>query len=182
MKRRTENLRQKLSIATGGMPLKECFRSGGSPTLNVSPKIWSSVVCEYLIRLPWPNRELFPNFKRSHHWRTYRHLEKSYRETCWKLTLVQTGASPSGIPNPLPMSITFHPPDRRKRDDDGIIGAFKNGRDGIADALGVDDAIFKPTYEIGDVVRGGCVMVHVCAKDTADVPIVGQVIGDRVVK
>lgn len=58
-------------------------------------------------------------------------------------------------------SITFFPPDRRKRDDDGMIGAFKNGRDGVADALGSDDHKFRPTYCFGEPVKGGRIEVTI---------------------
>jgi len=116
---------------------------------------------EYLIRLPWPPKELTPNYKRSHHWTAYAPKAKKYRETCWKETLAITGASPSGLSKPLPMLITFHPPDRRHRDDGGIIGSFKNGRDGVADALGMDDKHFRPTYEFADPKKGGCILVHI---------------------
>lgn len=44
----------------------------------------------------------------------------------------------------LPITITFCP--RRAMDDDNIIASFKAGRDGIADALGIDDNLFIPTY------------------------------------
>ena len=36
----------------------------------------------------------------------------------------------------------FHPPDRRKRDDDNLKASLKHARDGIADALGIDDNRF----------------------------------------
>lgn len=45
----------------------------------------------------------------------------------------------------LPITITFCP--RRAMDDDNIIASFKAGRDGIADALGIDDNLFVPTYK-----------------------------------
>lgn len=120
---------------------------------------------ERLIRLPWPDKRLNPNFKRSNHWTAYRKVEAAYREMCWGLTLEQTGASPSGLPERIPMTITFHPPDKRHRDRDNMISSFKQGQDGIADALGVDDKRFEPTYEFGEKVKGGCVLVHVRAAE-----------------
>ena len=47
---------------------------------------------------------------------------------------------------PIPVRITFYPPDARRRDDDNMIGSFRAARDGIADALGVDDRRFRPHY------------------------------------
>ena len=59
------------------------------------------------------------------------------------------------------MTIRFYPPDARLRDDDGIIGAFKHARDGIADALRVDDHRFRPEYHFMDPAKPGRVEVEV---------------------
>jgi hypothetical protein len=48
----------------------------------------------------------------------------------------------------LELSLNFYPRDRRKRDDDNLIASFKSGRDGIADALGVDDVNFLTTARL----------------------------------
>ena len=57
--------------------------------------------------------------------------------------------------------IDFCPPDRRHRDDDNIIAAFKAGRDGLADALGVDDKRFRiHSWVKSDPVRGGMVKIR----------------------
>ena len=39
--------------------------------------------------------------------------------------------------------VDFYPPDKRRRDDDNVIAAFKAGRDGLADALRIDDSRFR---------------------------------------
>lgn len=117
----------------------------------------------YMIRLPWPPTQLTPNFKRRNHWRKYAPFIKHYRNECWGETLRVTGARPSGLSKPLYMSIHFYPPDRRHRDDDGMIGAFKAGRDGMSDALGVDDKHFKPSYHVEPPLKGGCVLVQIHA-------------------
>jgi crossover junction endodeoxyribonuclease RusA len=110
------------------------------------------------VELPWPPKELMPNFKRRKHWSVYRPFIKSYREDCAWLTKkarVRLGVGDM----PILLTITFNPPDRRRRDDDGVIGAFKHGRDGVADALGVDDHLFRPSYDFGEPVKGGRVVV-----------------------
>jgi len=43
---------------------------------------------------------------------------------------------------PLHLWLDFYPPCNRKHDDDNLTASFKAGRDGIADALGVDDNRF----------------------------------------
>ena len=53
--------------------------------------------------------------------------------------------------------IDFYPPDRRHRDDDNMISAFKAGRDGVADALGINDKRFRihpyVKTEIGGMIK-----------------------------
>lgn len=108
--------------------------------------------------LPWPPKQLTPNFKRRKHWSVYRPHEKAYRHACWALAKEAKLAVAAGDV-PVLIEVTFYPPDHRKRDDDGMIGAFKNGRDGLADALGIDDNLFRPTYRIAEPVKGGRVVV-----------------------
>lgn len=107
-----------------------------------------------IVQLPWPPPQLTPNAKRRKHWRVYQPTAKRYRETCAWLT---KAARVRGVI----VGITFCPPDRRKRDDDGMIGAFKAGRDGVADALGCDDHAFRPTYRFAEPRKGGAVLVEI---------------------
>lgn len=117
------------------------------------------------IELPWPPKELTPNAKRRKHWSVYRKPAANYRELCFWLTVQHLRAeglaiSPSGL---RIHSVTFYPPDRRCRDDDGMIGAFKAGRDGVADALGVDDHTFRPQYHFAEPVKNGRVVIVIGA-------------------
>ncbi len=90
------------------------------------------------ISLPFPPSILSPNSRA--HWREKAKAAKKYRHDCFML------AKSVGIkdvpPGKLHLWIDFYPPDRRKRDDDNIAAAFKSGRDGIAEALGIDDSRF----------------------------------------
>jgi len=61
---------------------------------------------------------------------------------------------------PISFALMFYPPDKRKRDDDGLVAAFKAARDGIADALKVDDSRFVTTFSVAPVV-GGMVKVKI---------------------
>ena len=115
---------------------------------------------ETQIALPWPPKELTPNFKRRKHWSVYRPFTRSYRETCALLTKSARNRAGGSIGSRI-VAITFYPPDRRKRDDDGIISAFKAGRDGVADGLGVDDHTFRPAYYFDGPVKGGQVVVSI---------------------
>lgn len=59
------------------------------------------------------------------------------------------------------LSIEFCPPDKRRRDDDNMLASFKSGRDGVADALGVDDNKFVTSFEVCSPVQDGAVIVTI---------------------
>lgn len=97
-----------------------------------------------IVTCPWPPSALLPNDKRRKHWSRAIVPTKEYRSACYWLAKAALGRRrfrwQPGI------SVAFYPPDARRRDDDGMIGAFKAGRDGIADALGTDDYRWFPAY------------------------------------
>lgn len=65
--------------------------------------------------------------------------------------------------------ITFLAPDRRARDDDNLITSFKSGRDGLADALGINDKRFRIHAWLSDeVVNCGAVRVCLTASVSLD--------------
>jgi len=62
----------------------------------------------------------------------------------------------------LHLWLDFYPPDRRHRDDDGLLSSLKAARDGIADALGIDDNRFVSHPLVREEVRkGGEVVVTI---------------------
>lgn len=118
------------------------------------------------IVLPWPDKRVTPNAKRRRHWRTYQPAIKSDRFAAHMLTLdamtdARVSAKAFEDAETIPLEVTFVPPDRRHRDDDGMIGAFKHFRDGIADALRRDDRIFRPTYKFAEAEKPGRVEVAI---------------------
>jgi crossover junction endodeoxyribonuclease RusA len=122
-----------------------------------------------IVTLPWPAKELFPNWKRAHHWRSYRPAEAQARKDGAIATLEAAGADISAFRGELEgegliaLAVRFYPPDRRYRDDDGMVGAIKNFRDGIADALKVDDRRFRCHYFFEDPAKPGRVEVELSA-------------------
>lgn len=91
------------------------------------------------LRLPWPPAELSPN--RRLHWARRAKFAKAYRERCfWETKAARTRVDWEGI---VHLWLTFVPPDRRHRDDDNMIASFKSGRDGVAQALGINDKRFR---------------------------------------
>ena len=115
------------------------------------------------IELPWPDAKLSPNAKRRSHWTKYHKTIASARKDAFFATVAALGPDRKAelVNGFLPMQIAFYPPDRRRRDDDGIIGSFKHARDGIADALGIDDRLFRPRYHIMPPEKPGKVIIEI---------------------
>ncbi len=116
-----------------------------------------------MIVLPWPDKRLTPNAKRRKHWSFYRPAAAADRDTGNKETLAQTPYADARKALQgeamIACQITFIPPDRRHRDDDGMIAAFKHMRDGICDALQINDRRLRPHYVIGEPEKPGRVEV-----------------------
>lgn len=107
--------------------------------------------------LPWPPAELNPN-KRLH-WAKRSAAARAYRAACFVRCWNARPRTPAGK---VLLALEFVPPDRRRRDDDNMLAAFKPGRDGLADALGMDDHRFTTQINVSDeVVKGGAVRVRV---------------------
>ncbi len=109
-----------------------------------------------MIELPWPPKELSPNART--HWATRSRLARKYRTDCRLLALA------AGIKAPetekIMLLLEFVPNDKRRRDDDNLVAAFKAGRDGLADALDIDDNRFITQFCMSnEIVRGGIVRV-----------------------
>jgi crossover junction endodeoxyribonuclease RusA len=108
-----------------------------------------------LILLPWPDPRLSPNART--HWRAKSPVTKTARTAAWAIT--KAAGARVEHDGPIALAITFRAPDRRHRDRDNAIGACKAFMDGIADALGVNDRRFEPSYKWGEPVKNGAVEV-----------------------
>lgn len=109
------------------------------------------------VAFPWPPSILSPNARA--HWAAKNRAVKLYRADCaWLTKAAGLRVDWAGTVHAW---ITFYPPDRRHRDDDNCIGAFKHGRDGVAQALGIDDNRLRIHPFLSDqVVKGGSVVVR----------------------
>lgn len=94
----------------------------------------------FSVTLPWPPKSLSPNARL--HWAQRSKSAKAYRAACYALCL-EAGLRSIPWEGDIHVWIDFYPPDRRHRDDDNMISAFKSGRDGLADALKVNDKRFR---------------------------------------
>lgn len=110
------------------------------------------------ITLPWPAKQLSPNFRSRSHWPRTNAL-RSARHTAWVLAL-KGGWGHQPLRPERDLIITFCPPSRRRFDRDNLIASIKAYQDGIADALGCDDNTFRPAYKFGEPVSGGAVLVE----------------------
>ena len=108
-----------------------------------------------MLTLPWPPKELSPN-KRLH-WARTAAIRARYREACFFLT--KEARLRVDWEGPIHLWLDFYPPDRRHRDDDNMISSFKAGRDGLAEALGINDRRFQIHPRVIDQV-GGMVKVR----------------------
>jgi crossover junction endodeoxyribonuclease RusA len=76
------------------------------------------------------------------------------------LQAIRTHGKPKG--EAYHISVTAHPPDARKRDADNIVSSLKHARDGIADAMEVDDRLFLPgKFFWGEQVLNGQIEINV---------------------
>ena len=116
---------------------------------------------EFLIRLPWPSKDLSPN-ARVHWTKRSAAAKKARRDACY----IAQGAGCRALGcDRLTVEITCHPPDARARDTDNMLASIKSGLDGIADASGVDDSQWNYGIASGEPVKGGAVLVHVTTSE-----------------
>lgn len=110
--------------------------------------------------LPWPDRALHPNARS--HWAAKAKATKAAR-THAHLLAAACGWGKATLPEGrLHLWWDFYPPDRRRRDDDGLLSSMKAARDGIADALRIDDNRFVSHPFVKDETRkGGVVVVRI---------------------
>lgn len=117
-----------------------------------------------VIVLPWPDRRLSPNARL--HWRAKVGPKQAARITAQHATVAAKGFwqardALKGTEGPIPLTVTFYPPDGRHRDDDNMIGSFKHARDGIAEMLCVSDRRFRPHYFFAEPERPGRIEVEI---------------------
>jgi crossover junction endodeoxyribonuclease RusA len=113
------------------------------------------------IIMPWPAKPLWQNVRT--HWAKRSAAVKSYRSIAYHMALAQ-GLHKTPDPAAL-LAFSFHPPDRRRRDLHNMMATQKAAIDGIADAMRVDDQLFRCQWPLawGEVVKGGAVHILVTA-------------------
>lgn len=103
------------------------------------------------IVLPIPHRDLWPNSRK--HWRVKAKAVSQARHAAYLATysMIQS-LRLTGALTFTGYGVAVFYPDRRRRDDDNMLASLKSHRDGIADALGVDDNTLRlaalPTFQV----------------------------------
>ena len=114
---------------------------------------------QYRLTLAWPHKYLWPNSRIDRRKATPQ--RQGARLEGFAKARAECG--PKGLSGPIHVHMEFCPPDQRKRDTDNMFAACKAHRDGIADAIKVDDSKWTLSMSRGDVVAGGAVHVTVAA-------------------
>lgn len=119
------------------------------------------------LTLPWPHRALHPNART--HWRAKAQHTRDARNDAFILAR-KAGWHMLKLPDGrIHLWLDFYPPDRRRRDDDGLLASMKAARDGLADALRIDDHRFVSHPRVMDEVRsGGEVVVRITESTRAE--------------
>lgn len=106
--------------------------------------------------LPWPDRRLSPNAREDR--RAIAGIRKAQKDAAFWLAKEARLSFPPGVPPHV--VVTFHPPDKRRRDLDNMLASIKSALDGIAAATGVDDHEWSLTILRGIPALGGAVVVR----------------------
>lgn len=99
-----------------------------------------------IVRLPYPAPEMMPNRKNGKHWTATKKIkddQKFAAALCTKAALNLSGGGEFGD-GYIPLSLVYIQRDKRHRDLDNLLAASKHILDGMAQALGIDDKLFKP--------------------------------------
>lgn len=111
-----------------------------------------------ILIMPWPDKGLSPN-ARIHRMAKARLVKKAWGDAYWlALNSLPKGKDWS---ERCHLAITFHPPDKRRRDLDNMLASCKAMLDGIAAVMRVDDYNFTLTLKRGDPIEGGAVEIEI---------------------
>jgi len=110
------------------------------------------------VTLPWPSSILSGHAQGNGRWAKIA-ATKKHREWA-RLATVASGVRMLPDAGDIPIHFRFEPPDRRG-DRTNFPNRLKPYIDGIADALGVNDSRFLPSYEFAPPAKPGAVIVRV---------------------
>ena len=103
-------------------------------------------------------------------------IKADYKRAAWALAREAMGVEwcpPRD--GKLHLSVTFCPPDKKRRDLDNMLASIKSGLDGISQATGCDDSLWSFTIAKADPVTGGKVSIIVAAAMAPGVSFKGSI-------
>lgn len=107
------------------------------------------------LQLPYPDRALSPNASKRH-WRYKQPAKQTARTEGFFLAKPFRGTFSKS--DSLQISLTFYPPDNRRRDLDNLNSSMKAALDGVFLGLEIDDSqVCRSVQEWGAVVKNGAV-------------------------
>jgi crossover junction endodeoxyribonuclease RusA len=113
-----------------------------------------------IVFLPWPPSSLSPNART--HWAVKAKATRKARRDAYYAAREAGLGGMTG--DEFRLKTIFNPPARYGYDEDNLKARCKALYDGISDALGFDDKLFRhEPVEIGDPVKGGSVRVEITA-------------------
>ena len=116
------------------------------------------------LEFPWPPAALSPNARP--HWATKAKAAKKYKADCyWACKAAYTHHERLDLMSRLgglKLAVTFHPPDKRRRDSDNLMGSGKYLFDAISEFTQIDDSRFTYTISKSTPIKHGA--VKVCIK------------------
>lgn len=107
------------------------------------------IICDYPPNALNPNRAGAPDWVKAK-------AKRIYRRDCYVLTLASKVRPPAE--GDIEVRLDLFPPEANRRDDDNAESSFKAGRDGIAQALKVDDARFRVERHLHRDRPLGCIV------------------------
>ena len=95
---------------------------------------------EFSIELPFPARVLFPNARPNR----FQKAREVKLHRYWAFVATRAESIGECCPKDIvEYRIVYTPKTNRRRDEDGVISSCKSYLDGVAQALGIDDHIFR---------------------------------------
>ena len=88
--------------------------------------------------------------------------------------MARAGIITGAMSGPIVVSMMFHPKQNRQRDLDNCQAMMKAALDGIAQALGVNDSMFRPVSMIGGKMPVACVVVSLTPA-LQSIPVIGKI-------
>ncbi len=121
------------------------------------------IIDRLTIMLPWLDSRLMPNRKNGKAWQSSHAAKIRAKQDGALSARAALGRNALTTAVTYPLSITFVAPDGRHRDLDNMLAASKAALDGIAEALGIDDRLFRPvTIDVArDTKKQGFVLVEI---------------------